>query len=187
MGNKFTRWRMKMDSSWLTASAALGGVAFFLRALYYFGFVNLSDIGLVDLIFKMILPLLTLAVYFVMLRGLRLQAPLVYGILAAVYCVMAMISCIYMGGTLRIVLGCVWYVICGGLFVITALGIISENRFACWAMFLAAVVRLAVFDLGLPIGVDLLPELAELLGICCFACLPMSFKQDRRTRKRSNS
>lgn len=187
MGNSFTRWRMKMDSRWLTASAAFGGVAFFLRAVFYFGIVNLADIGVAELLFRMILPLLTLAAYFVILRGMRLQTPFTYGILGAAYCLMAMINCFYTGSVLRIILGCIWYLICGGLFIITTMGIISENRFACWVLFLAAAVRLIAFDLRASVGIDTILELAELLGICCFALMPLCLKQERRTRKRSKS
>ncbi|MBQ8621187.1 MAG: hypothetical protein IJ422_02610 [Oscillospiraceae bacterium] len=179
------RWRMKMDGKWLSASAAFGGVAFFLRALYFFGFMNLADVGIARILFQLALPMIVLVGYFVLLRGLRFSNPEIYSFIAAGYCLLTMIGCFFSGSILRIILGCIWYLICGGLFVITGLGFLGENRFAGWAMFLAAVVRLAAFNLGNLLSIGMILELAELMGLCCFGCMPMCFKPENRVRKRS--
>lgn len=179
------RWRMKMDGKWLSASAAFGGVAFFARTLYYFGFVNLADVGILEILLRLVLPMLVLVGYLVLLRGLHLQNPELYSFIAAGYCLVVLIGCFFTGSILRIILGCVWYLVCGGLFVITGLGFLAENRFAGWAMFLGAILRLLFFDMADLISVGMVLEMAELTGICCFGCLPMCYKPEHWVRKKS--
>ena len=81
-------YRLRFDSPWMTASAFFAGLGIFLGTLYYLCFTEGWSFG--SLLLPLVLPALLLATHGVLLKGLRLDFPVVYGGLAAVYFLVAL-------------------------------------------------------------------------------------------------
>lgn len=181
--NRKPRYRMDFGCPQLTASTALMGLAFFLRAVYYFGFVGLQNLGVMTMILHIILPMTLEIAFVLLLRGIRLNAPGVYGIICGLYCVVLVIMTFGYGNVLRTILGVIWYVVCGAAIVTTMGGILRSRILTATAFFLAVGVRFLCFDLGSYIldfhPVAFLPEAAGLcvLGAMAFLALGIT---DRR-------
>lgn len=71
------------DSKWARYAAAAMGGSFFARMVYYFGLVNLRDIGGGTLFAGLILPVLTAIVFILALKLPRLKHPVLFPVLAA--------------------------------------------------------------------------------------------------------
>lgn len=171
MAHRIKCYHMDFEGKGLATAAVLMGLAFFLRMVYYFGFTSTETVGLAELILFLILPLVLEAGFIVLLRGVRLNISLVYGILGAVYCALLIAQSLYYGSILRMVLGIIAYVLCGGLLVVVSLGLLSKD-IAVTMCVGTAVVRLAVFDLK-PyfLELNLVAFLSEAAAICAVLAL----------------
>lgn len=178
------RLRLDFDGPWLTAAAALMGGALFLRAVYYFGIQGLSD-GLGTLLFMMAFPMALEAAMIIFLRGTRLNAPGLCGLMAAAYCLLLVAQCFLYGNFLRCVVGIAAYLVCGTMILALIFEIRSrELVFAVFAVVAAA--RFVLFGLGALLRFRIgafLPEAAALCGLIAMAILPFGMKKiARRSR-----
>lgn len=175
-------YHMDMDGKEVSTCSVLIGAAFFLRVVYYFGFCRTESIGFFGLLLGLILPMLLELGLIVLLRGIKMDAAGLYGILGTVYCVLLMLQCFQYGNTLRVVLGIIAYVICGGLCFCAVAGFLSKEISAV-AFFVTAVVRLLfvlkpyIFGLRL---IAFLPEAAGLCVICALGYLIMGLQPVKR-------
>lgn len=168
-------YEMNLDGKGATGSAVLAGLCFFLLAVYYFGFRNLSDCGTGEVIFHLALPLVLMTAHMVCLRGIRLNLPLIYGAFGAVWCLLLIIINFSCQNGFRIPLSLIWYILTGAVLILTVCGFVP-TRIACVAAFLIPLVfRLLACDIiryfsqGKLVG--FLPEAAILCGLGAFACL----------------
>ncbi len=180
---KKIRYQMNFDSNSHFAVAVLMGAAFFLRIAYYLGFSRPNEAGLWLVLTGLILPVLVEAAFMVLLRGVRLNAPGVYGILGMVYCGLLLLQTFQYADVVRTVLGILAYVICGGLLLGTVGGMLSKE-IVVTATFLTIVVRFFVFDLGKYIFslrlVAFMPEAASLCGLLALALFAYGLKAPQK-------
>lgn len=173
MKQKLKRYHTDFDSKGVSACAALMGVAFFLRVVYYFGFSRTETVGIGELLMMLIFPMVLEAVFMIVLRGVRLDAPGLYGILSAVYCVLLILQSLQYGSVLRMILAIIAYVVCGGIFLAVTAGLLSKE-ISVTLFFLTAVVRfcfvLKPYILSLHL-VAFLPEAAGLCVVVALGCL----------------
>ena len=134
------RYHIDVDSKGATACTALMGLAFFLRALYYFGLTRTETVPFGELLLMMVLPMVLEGAFMVFLRGLRLDLPLLYGVLGALACVLLLIQGCQDVGVLRMVLVIVAYVLLGALLVCTSLGLLTK-QIALTAILVVGIVR----------------------------------------------
>ena len=73
------RFQVNTEGKSAAWAAVLMGLFFFLRAVVYFAFVNLKEIGTANLIFSLILPMLFTGGCMLCLRGFRFTRPIIYG------------------------------------------------------------------------------------------------------------
>ncbi len=180
MAHRIKGYHMDFEGKWLGSAAVLMGMAFFLRVVYYFGFTQIQTVAISEMILLLILPLVLETGFIVLLRGVRLNAPLVLGILGAVYCGLLIAQSVLCGDILRMILGIIAYLLCGGLLVVVSLGLLSKG-IAVLVCLATAVVRLMVFDLK-PYFLELdlvafLPEAAAICAIVALAYLAMGMKE----------
>ncbi len=176
---QMVKYRMKMGSSWLTASAACAGVAIFCIALYYFALTDFTALTTGQLILQVILPMLWLVGYVVVLKGIQLNLPLLYGGMGAVYCVLMIIWGFQQPTILGSVGGMVFFGLAGAALVATTMGIIPGKYFIATAF--GAVVLMQIFwnDLAvyiMPLAFQAyLPSLSRISGVAalCFLCFGM--------------
>ena len=177
---KIHDYRMDFDGRQHFAAAALMGVAFFLRAVYYFGFTRPETVGAWNLIIFLILPMLVEAAFMVLMRGIRYNAPGVYGILGAAYCLLFILQNFQSGSVVRIFLSVIAYLICGAALVTVTGGLLSRGV-AVTALFATLAVRFLFFDLSGYIFsfrvIGFIQEAAALCGILSLGCLSFGLKE----------
>lgn len=174
------RYRMDIEGPWLCAATALMGGAFFLRTVYYFGVQGLSD-SLGTLLLMMAFPMILEAAFVIVLRGVRLNAPGLCGILMALYCVLLLVQSFFYGDVLRTILGVVGYLACGTAMLALLLGWFRSRGLVFTVFAVTAAVRFLLFDLGeyilnFRIG-SFLPEAAALCALIAMAIFPFGLKQ----------
>ena len=181
------RLRMDYDAPWLNVSAALMGSGFFLRAVYYFGVQGLSD-SLGTLLLMMAFPMIVEASFVIVLRGVRLNAPGLCGILSALYCVLLLVQCFLYGDFLRTLLGIVAYTACGLVLMALILGWLKSRGLVFTVFAVTAAARFLLFDLGALLQLQLaafLPEAAALCGLLAMALLPFGIKSVKKASRRA--
>lgn len=167
---KLHKYHMDPEGKYHVGTAALMGAAFFLRCAYYFGFTRPESAGAWNLLVFLILPMLLEAAFMVMLRGMKMDLPSVYGIMGAVYCGLLILQSFQVGGFLRIVLAILGFVICGGALVGVGWGLLSKSL-AVTALLVTFGVRLLAFDLGLLLRLRLVAFMRQAAGLCAILAL----------------
>lgn len=183
---KLHKYHMDPEGKYHVGAGALMGAAFFLRSAYYFGFTRPEDAGLWSLLVFLILPMLLEAALMVMVRGMKLDLPGVYGIMGAAYCALLILQSFQLGGVLRIVLAVFGFAICGGALVGVAWGVLSKSL-GVTALLVTFGVRLLAFDLGLLLRLRLVAFMREAAGLCgilalAFLCAGLTEKS-RKMKK----
>jgi hypothetical protein len=173
-------YRMDFEGRPHFAAAALMGVAFFLRAVYYLGFSRPETVGVGNLCLFLILPMLLECAFMVLMRGIRYNAPGVYGILGAAYCLLLMLQSFQFGSMVRLILSVVAYFVCGAALVTVTGGLLSKGV-AVTALFVTLSVRFLFFDLSGYVFsfrvIGFIQEAAALCGILSLGCLSFGFKE----------
>ena len=182
---KTHNYSMDFEGSCHFGAAALMGSAFFLRAVYFFGFTRPEEAGVWNLILFLILPMLLEAGVMVLLRGIRYNAPAVYGIMSAVYCLLLILQSFQSGGAVRIVLSVIGYLICSVALLAVTFGLLSKGV-AVTALFVVLAVRFFAFDLsGYILSFRLIGfilEAAALCGIGSMICLSIGLREKPRKK-----
>ena len=173
-------YRMDFEGRRHFAAAALMGGAFFLRAVYYFGFTRLETVGILNLLLFLILPMLLEAGLMVSMRAVRLNAPGIYGIMGGAYCLIMMLQSFQSGSALRIILAVIAYLTCAVALLAATGGLLSKGVTVA-VLLLTLTVRFLVFDLsGYVFGfriVAFIQEAAALCGILSLLCLSLGLKE----------
>ncbi len=186
---QLVRYRMKMDSGFLTASAFFCGLSIFCTALYYFVLSDVSKIPGGAMVLHVILPMVWCVAYAVLLKGIRLNIPLVYGGMGALYCIFMIIWGFQNPTVLGSVLGLVVFLLCALAFVATTMGLVPGKYYL--ATVLGAVVLMQIFwkDLTayiMPLKIkEYLPVLARTSGVATLSlmCFGMQGRPVRRGKE----
>lgn len=178
------RVAMDFDKPQPNVAATCMGIAFFLRIVYYLGFTRTEAMGFGKLLMLFLLPLALEIAFMVMLRGLKRNAPTLYGIMGVAYCLLLIVGSFWYGNVPRTVLAVIAYALCGaGLY--TAMNGLLEKRIAATACFVTLAIRLLAFSLGEYILafrlIAFLPEAAALCAIAALGFLPLGTKIGNKT------
>ncbi len=178
---KKNRWiRIDYEGKWARNGLLLMAASLFLMVVYYFGLVNMGDLGFLQIIFSVILPLLLTIVYLVFLHFLKWNAPIIYGLAGAAFCVLLAVNSLFYGDFLRVVLSAVGYTIAAGVLVLHVSGSL-RNTSLCIAVFvIPAMVRVIVFDLGRIDLAEIFREGSVLCLLGALACIPLMLKYTKR-------
>lgn len=136
---QYTRYQIDFQGKWILPGAIFMGLSFFLRVVYYFGLTNIFTYNTGTIIMQIILPLSLCAGYIVLLRAVKLNAPGIFAILGAAFCLMVMIWNFSTGDILRILLSVVFYLLSGLVLLATAGGYLP-GRLLSSGLFLALLV-----------------------------------------------
>lgn len=172
---KTARCHIRMDSKWVHLSAVCMGLSVFIRTVYYFGLINLRDIGGFAVFSRVILPMVLAAGYLIMIKGFRLNAPVLFGGLISVY---ALNHLILMSKDAGGIISGILLVASAGVFLATGFGYVPDRRPLLICASTLAVFRLVIIDLAgylLPLSgfdpVSYLPEASNLFGFLTVALL----------------
>lgn len=172
---KTARCHIRMDSKWAHLSAASMGVSVFIRTVYFFGLINLRDLGGFSLVMEVILPMLIAAGYLVMIKVLRLNSPTLFGGLIGVY---ALNYLILMNKDAAGILGGILLIATAATFIATGMGYVPMR----WPVLVCAgtlaafrFIFIDLFGYLLPLSefhpVAYLPEASNLFGFLAVALM----------------
>lgn len=173
---QYLRFEVNFKSRWIETSAALMGISFFLRLFYYFAVTNLRDIAGVELVFSLFCGLALCIGYIVCLVCIRLNAPGLYGIFGAAFCLMLIILGFMSGDVLRIVLGTLWYFLAAIVLLTTVGGYLPGKLLAGIMFAIPFLVRFFFYDYSKLSFVDWLKEVPILCIIAALGCFAMGLK-----------
>ena len=144
---KMKRYMLDMTGKSMSGALIMCGLAFFLRAVYYFGCVQIESVSFWELLTWMFLPMLLEAAFIVMLRVLRLNLPGIYAIMAAAVGLLMVFQSFGYGSILRTILSIIAYLGCSVLIIGVAGGYLSK-QIAVAGYVVTALVRFFGFELG---------------------------------------
>ena len=169
---QMVRYRLDMQSGALTASAFFAGLSIFCIALYYIVLGDIGALGAGKLIGSVILPLLWLVAFVVLLKGVGLNMPFVYGVMGAVWCLFM----VFWGGSiLGSIFGGIVYILCGAALVATTMGLIPGKYYLAAAFGVLVLIQIFWHDIAayiVPLKIkDYLPLLARISGVAALSGL----------------
>ena len=159
------------------------GLSFFLRVVYYFGFTNIFTYDTATIILQIILPLAVCAGYIVLLRAVKLNAPGVFAIFGAAFCLMIMIWNFSSGDALRIVLSILFYLLSGLVLLATAGGYLPGKLLSSAVFLIVLIFRYFLYAPSFRQIGQFTLELSVLCIPASLFCLTRCFKEAKnRTR-----
>ena len=167
--------RCRMDFTVKAAGFAglFMGAYLFLLCVYFFFLRDLASVTAGETVFGLILPMLLCIVYIVLLRFVKLNAPGLFAIIGAAFCLVLMIHAFSSGNLLRGVLGGIWYILCGLVLILSAGGYLPGTLPASTMLGIGFLLRVVLFDLRLRGITAWIYELAFLMLIAALTCLPL--------------
>ena len=144
---RIARYRIELESNWVTLSALLMGIAFFVQAMYFLAFGHYQTAGGWINIFFMIIPMALEFAWFILLKGVKLNAAGVYGIIAAVICLVLIVQHFVTGSILQMIFGTLMYLVAAGLALLVTGGYFPYKLIAIALFAGIGLVRVLVFDL----------------------------------------
>lgn len=166
---------------WAGLSAAFMGLAFFSQAIYYLTVHNLTLCSTAEIIFCMILPLLVSFLWMILIRTMPLKQSVIFGVLAALVCVVLTIQGFFAGSTLQIILGTIWYILTAAVIVFVSFGFLPYRILIFAVCLLPAVLRgFVVYGTYIVSGNywQGLPEYSGVLMLLSLACFAGMLKKE---------
>lgn len=176
---QYIRYQMNFRGRWLMPAKVLMGLSFFLRIVYYFGLTTFADHTFGEVLFFMILPLLTCGAYIVVMSSMKLNAPPVYGIIGAVMCLLLVIWSFSCGDAVRTVLSVLIYLVAGAVLVLTSLGFLPGKLLSSVLFAVPLACRLLFYRNGIALF-DWCLEISVLTMLASLFCLTRCFKPLKR-------
>jgi hypothetical protein len=158
------------------------GLSFFLRIVYYFGFMSLRDVGIIELLTSMLAGIFLCGGMVVYVSCLHRNAPGLYGMVGAAECLMLIVLSFNTGSALRIILAILWYVLAAVILLITVGGYLPGKLLAALMFFVPATIRFLFFDIGRIGIIAWVNELAVLSVLIGIGCLAMGLKKTPRKK-----
>ena len=167
--------RLAAKGKWGEAAAAWMGLSFFLRMVYYFGFMNMNDIPGFEIVFSIVLPLIISVAFILMLKLPKLSHPVAAAALAMAFAVNYFFAeRMNFGGVVSGIL----VLAVAGLILAAVLGYIPERKWLLWAGMAVLCFRVMFVDLFgyvLPLSelkiIAYVPNAANLFGVAAICCL----------------
>ena len=177
---KIMTCRLSARSEWCHRAAAWMGLSFFLRMVYYFGFMNLNDISGFEIAFSVILPLTVSVAFILMLKFPRFSHPMAAAVLVLVFAVNYFFTeQMNFGGIFTGIL----LLSLGGMALAAVIGFIPQRRWILWAAMGVLLLRFLLVDLFgyiLPLSelklVAYIPRASNFFGVAAVCCLCAALK-----------
>ena len=170
------RYDMHFNGTWANICMGSIGISFFLRALYYFGIVNLQDIGGGEVFLCLILPLLVFSVFIALFRIIKWNAPGIYAIVGCVICLLLMMWNFSTGDILRIILSVLVYFLGSVLLLATAGGYLRIKAPATIVFAAILLFRVLLYTKDQNGFSELVIEFSSFFAILSLLALTLCFK-----------
>lgn len=143
---QIARYKIEFDSIWITGSALLMGIATFIQAFYFLALGKYETVTGAYLAFFMIVPMVLEVAWFVLLKGVKLNAAGIYGILSILVMISVVIQNYFGHNVLQMVLSTIACLGLAGLALMITGGYFPYKLTGVAAFGLVFAIRLFVFD-----------------------------------------
>ena len=175
----YYRYQIDFNGKWVRWSLLSMAISFFFFMVYTFGISNLADAGFFKAVFVMLLPTALSAGYVLLLKIKELNAPGIYALMGAGFCLSALFGTFFSGSAFRVILGIVWYPVCAIILLCCVGGYLpSVTPVACVFAINVFVRLIFLLSAGLKLNVIVL-ELALIFSFAALLFLPFALKQGR--------
>ncbi len=172
---RLVRYKLIFGSKWLSLSGVMMGVAFFLQALEYFAFDQLSNSDIWNLLLFLVLPMTMEALWCIPLRSETWSRAEAHGIFAAIFSLILLIQVILSCGVFSIVFNSIFLVLGAAAAVLVTWGFIPHRALGMLVSTAVVVQRLLIVTLPRYVEapdyhtlLQEIPAVCMLLGIVFF-------------------
>lgn len=172
---QIARYKINFDSKWMTVSGVLMGVCFFMQSVYFLGVVKLQGLDFPMLLLHLIVPMALEFLWLVLLRGMKLNAAGVFGLLGTWMLILFMLQAWVYGDTWDLVSTALYVLFGGAALIFITGGFFPYKLIGMAVMTIILCIRFFVFDWPAYIepfdfgGLMLEgPTLCMMLAIICF-------------------
>ena len=176
--NKYIK--LDLECKWAKNSILLMAASIFLLMVYYFGVVNMAELGFLQVVFGAVLPLLLSIGYFVFLYFLKWNAPGICGMAGAAFCALLAISSLFTGDVLRIIFAFACYAIAAGVLLLYVNGSLRNTSFCVAVFVIPAVLRVVPFGFGRIGSAEMFLDGSAVCLLAALACIPMMIRYNRK-------
>ena len=173
---RYDRYKIDFKSKWATRCAAVMGVSLFVRVVYFFGLMNITQCSAGQIIIDMVLGMGLCIVFLAFLSALRRNAPGLYAVLGTCFMVLLMITTFSSGDALRIVLAVIGYGAASVVLIGTVDGYLPGRILASLMTLIPLAVRVIFFDLGNLGLFQWVLEISWLLVLASLFCFTRALK-----------
>jgi len=173
---RYDRYVMDLKGKWVTRCSALMGVSLFVRVVYFFGLMNMTQCSGGQIALDMVLAMGLSIAFLVLLGAMRRNAPGLYAILGTCFMVLLMITTFSSGDALRIVLAVLGYGAASVVLIATVDGFLPGRILASLMILIPIAVRVFFFDIGKLGLFDWVLEASWLLVMASLFCLTRALK-----------
>ena len=168
------------SSKYAGVSPAFAGLGFFLLCVYYFGYTNLVDCSIWEILFQMLMPMAILAAFTVLWQMKRYNAFPLYGMMGCVFSLLMLIRTFSYSSIILMIVEILLYLLAAYVCFATATGKNRNYKYMTGALLIPVALRLVyslfayVFTLSL---FALIAEVAALCGLAAFAFVAKCVKE----------
>lgn len=166
------RYHVDFGAKWANSAIAFAGLSFFLLCVYYFGFTNLIDCNIGQVLFSMLLPMAAVAGVVLFLRVVRKDNPKLLAAVGCAYALLMLIRAFSYGSVISTIVAVVWYLLTAGLCLGAMMGLLTDINYLSAAFLIPAVFRLVFIDIAKYVFtlslVAFIREAAALAGLAAF-------------------
>ena len=168
---RLVQYRIDFKKPYAQYSAALMGIFIFFRAVWYFANQTPLELAKGEVWLHMILPVFLGAVYIVLLRGIQIQHPIVYGVVGTLLCCLMMALNLQYPSNMLIILIVILYGIGAFVLLATVFGFLTNRLYLLGVFAVIAILQYFVSGVGgyiihfsLPQTTMLLREASNMFG-----------------------
>ncbi len=169
---RYHRYRIDFESDWVRWASMCVGASILLLVVRYLVLQYFEAPG--HHTWNLWVPMGLGTILIILLRGIRLNVPVVYAVLGSMICVWLIIRLFGTGNTFRIVLGTAGYLFSAAVLIFCAGGFLPGRLPAAMCFAIVLGLRVILFDLGRVSGLAMLPMLAEWGFLAALVMIPLA-------------
>ena len=178
---QYERYVIDFKGKWIRKCAAIMGVSLFIRVVYFFGLMNFSECGVMQIIFDMVLCMGLSVAFLVFIAALRQNAPGLYALMGCGFILLMMITTFSSGNALRIILAILAYSGAAVVLLGTVGGYVPGKMLATLTLLLPTIIRFLAYDLGKLGLFTWVLEISRLLVVISLLCFVWTLKPIKKT------
>lgn len=181
--NKSIRLHIDFKSKWMGSAAFFAGLSFFLLCVFYFGFTNLIDLNILQILLYMLLPMVVMAGMVILLHVLHYNSVMLVLAMGLVYSLLMALWSLSYSNTINLFTGLIWYSLAALVCFLMITGVLTDKGYMIIMFVLPVLVRVViiVFECVLTLSLTkFVREVAAVCGLASFGMAALSFAPIKR-------